>query len=58
MNDQGQEPSWSANICQELGQWWQNATKNGPFVRKNTHAFAEGAIHWIDVIDFWFLLYC
>jgi hypothetical protein len=25
---------------------------------ESAHASSEGVIHWIDVIEFWFLLYC
>jgi hypothetical protein len=25
---------------------------------ESAHAASEGVIHWIDVIEFWFLLYC
>src|ERR1019366_2195419 len=44
------EPArWAA-----LTGWWGKGSRR----QESARASAEGVIHWIDVIEFWFLLYC
>jgi len=45
---------WASNMGSRSGRMLERRSRR----QESTSAFAEGVTHWIDLIEFWFLLHC